>query len=373
MIRIVPAQADDDLAAAADLIRLYASTLAPHLGADGIAADADDLPGPYAPPNGAIFLARVAGEPAGIVALKRLEDGSCALKRMFVRQEYRGRGVTKALVRRLLATASRMGCRRVRLGTVEEMTAARRLYERMGFRPIPPYQSDPEDTLFYERVLPPRPRIKICCIMSEAEAGLALAAGADALGLVSHMPSGPGVIDEERIARIAVRVPEGVDSVLLTSLTEPGAIVAQHRRCGTTVIQLVDRLAPGAHEALRRALPDVRLWQVIHVTGDASVDEAMAAAPPVDALLLDSGNPSLAVKELGGTGRVHDWHVSRAIREQAGVPVYLAGGLDASNAAEALDRVEPFGLDVCSGVRTSGRLDPEKLEAFMLAAARLLP
>jgi phosphoribosylanthranilate isomerase len=84
--------------------------------------------------------------------------------------------------------------------------------------------------------------------------------------------------------------------------------------------------------------------------------------------LLDSGNPSLAVKELGGTGRVHDWKLSREIRDKASVPVYLAGGLNASNAAQAVREVQPFALDVCSGVRTGGALDAAKVQAFMRAA-----
>ena len=85
----------------------------------------------------------------------------------------------------------------------------------------------------------------------------------------------------------------------------------------------------------------------------------------VDALLLDSGNPSLAVKELGGTGRTHDWKLSRRIRDSVSIPVFLAGGLTPSNVADAVAAVEPFGLDVCSGVRSDGNLDPVKLRAFV--------
>jgi phosphoribosylanthranilate isomerase len=115
-------------------------------------------------------------------------------------------------------------------------------------------------------------------------------------------------------------------------------------------------------------MPGVALVQVIHVCGDDSIDKAVAVAPHVDALLLDSGNQDLAVKELGGTGRRHDWAISRRIREVSPKPIYLAGGLNAGNVAEAIDTVGPFGLDVCSGVRTKGRLDAEKLAAFVRAA-----
>lgn len=213
-----------------------------------------------------------------------------------------------------------------------------------------------------------RPRVKICCIMSEVEAEIAVAHGASALGLVAAMPSGPGVISDAEIARIARRVPPGVATVLLTSRRDPASIVAHHRATGTSVIQLVDTLATGSHEDLRAALPGIKLVQVIHVSGEASVDEALAAVPRVDALLLDSGRPDLAVKELGGTGRRHDWTLSRRIRELSPIPIYLAGGLCADNARRAILEVGAFGIDVCSGVRTDGQLDPAKLAAFMLAA-----
>lgn len=211
------------------------------------------------------------------------------------------------------------------------------------------------------------PRVKICCISSVAEARLAVRCGAAALGLVSAMPSGPGVIDEETIVQIAVRVPPPVATFLLTSLTDTDAIIAQQRRCRTSTIQLVDRLERGTHADLRTALPGIALVQVVHVTGDESFAEAVAVAPQVDAILLDSGNLSLAVKELGGTGRRHDWAISRRIREAVDVPIFLAGGLRTTNVGEAIEQVGPFALDLCSGVRTDGRLDEHKLTQFFMS------
>jgi phosphoribosylanthranilate isomerase len=203
--------------------------------------------------------------------------------------------------------------------------------------------------------------------MSPEEARLAVRHGAAALGLVSRMPSGPGVIEEARIAEIAERVPPPVGTFLLTCATEVEELVEQHRRMRTSTLQLVDSVPRERLRALRRALPGVRLVQVIHVTGPASVDEAVEVAEEVDALLLDSGNPALAVKELGGTGRVHDWALSRRIRERSPVPVFLAGGLRPENVAEAVRQVGPFGLDVCSGLRTNGALDEEKVARFFRA------
>lgn len=211
-------------------------------------------------------------------------------------------------------------------------------------------------------------RVKICCIASETEAREAIDAGADALGLVSAMPSGPGPIEESLIATIARAVETRAATVLLTSRQDARSIGAQLDRIRPTVVQLVDVMSEREYAALRVSHPTVALMQVIHVRDGNAVREAVEVAPFVNALLLDSGNPAAAVKELGGTGRVHDWTVSRAIRDAVRVPVFLAGGLRASNVADAIERVRPFGVDVCSGVRRAGRLDPEALRAFMRAA-----
>jgi phosphoribosylanthranilate isomerase len=211
------------------------------------------------------------------------------------------------------------------------------------------------------------PRVKICCISSVDEAWTAIRHGASALGLVSTMPSGPGVIDEELIAEIARHVPPGVASFLLTCARDADTVIDQQRRAGVNTVQLVDAVDPAEYGRMRRAMPGVALVQVIHVLGDESLEEARAVAPHVNAILLDSGNPNLAVKELGGTGRVHDWEVSRRIVDGVDVPVYLAGGLREENVGEAIRRVRPFGLDLCSSVRTDGALDAAKLDRFMAA------
>lgn len=210
-------------------------------------------------------------------------------------------------------------------------------------------------------------RVKICCIKDVEEAALAVSAGAHALGLVSHMPSGPGVIDEARIREIADGVPPGVSSFLLTSRTDPDEIYEQHRRCRTHVIQLCDRLATDDLRAVRARLPGVRLIQVLHVEGPESVAHAARVNGLVDGLLLDSGRPAARVRELGGTGRVHDWSVSARIVHQSAVPVYLAGGLNPHNVGEAIRAVRPFGVDLCTGIRRGGVLDPALLASFMEA------
>ena len=208
------------------------------------------------------------------------------------------------------------------------------------------------------------PIVKICCISSREEALQAIDAGASALGLVSKMPSGPGVISDESIAEIAAYVPPTISTFLLTSRQDADSIIEQHNGCRTSTIQLVDRVAVSDLVKLRSRLPGISLVQVRHVTGLESSEEACSIAPYVDALLLESGNQGSAVKELGGTGRVHDWTLSRQIRERCGKPLFLAGGLNSANVRAAMRAVNPFGLDLCGGVRTEGKLDTVKLRDF---------
>jgi len=215
------------------------------------------------------------------------------------------------------------------------------------------------------------PRIKICCIKSIDEAMTAIEFGASAIGLVARMPSGPGPIPDDLIREIAQSIPPPIATFLLTSETSVDRIIEHHRRTLTNTIQIVDMLSEGTHSQLKVALPSVRIVQVIHVIDGASVDLAIKLSEIVDALLLDSGNPNLEIKELGGTGRVHDWKLSRKIRDNSRCPVFLAGGLKPENVRQAIDEVQPFGIDVCSGVRADGKLDKHKLSDFFQNAFTL--
>lgn len=209
-----------------------------------------------------------------------------------------------------------------------------------------------------------RTRVKVCCMASPGEVRAAVAAGADALGFVGAMPSGPGPITDEQAHEAAAACPPGVTPFLLTSESEPEAIADHARRVGVRVVQIVRHLDPAVHLAVRRAEPFLRLVQVIHVEDEHALELARGYGHTADALLLDSGRPSLTVAELGGTGRTHDWEISRRIVHDSPLPVWLAGGLTAHNVFEAIEAVNPFGVDLCSGVRTAGRLDARKLAAF---------
>lgn len=206
--------------------------------------------------------------------------------------------------------------------------------------------------------------IKICCISSLDEAKFAINAGASALGLVSHMPSGPGIISDELIAEIAASVPKHIDTFLLTSETSAAKIIQHYLKVNTTTIQLVDALKQGSYTQIKAVLPHVKIVQVLHVLDDSAIDEAIKISNFVDLILLDSGNPNLATKELGGTGRIHNWEISKEIVKKVTIPVFLAGGLTPKNALQAIKEVNPYGLDLCSGVRTNGLLDIDKLAAF---------
>jgi phosphoribosylanthranilate isomerase len=209
-----------------------------------------------------------------------------------------------------------------------------------------------------------KPRIKICCISSIEEAMLAIRYGASALGLVSEMPSGPGVINENLIAEISSTVPLPIATFLLTSRQTAEEIIVQHLKTKTNTLQLVDHLPHNELKKLRERLPAIKIVQVIHVLDEKSIEESLNVQNYVDALLLDSGNPKLEVKELGGTGRTHNWEISRNIVGRVNIPVFLAGGLNPENVKEAIKVVQPYGLDICSGVRTNNQLDEEKLKLF---------
>jgi len=207
-------------------------------------------------------------------------------------------------------------------------------------------------------------KVKICCISSVVEANLAIKSGATELGLVGPMPSGPGVISEAQITEIVKNIPDSINTFFLTSEVSSHTIIEQHKRVNTSTIQIVDKLEIGSYADIRSAIPEVKLVQVIHVIDENNIAEAQMIAPEVDYILLDSGNPNKAIKELGGTGRTHNWEISREIVQSVSIPVFLAGGLNPDNVRQAIDMVQPYGLDLCSGVRVDNKLNHDKLNLF---------
>ena len=185
--------------------------------------------------------------------------------------------------------------------------------------------------------------------------------GADWLGLVGPMPSGPGILTLEEARAIAAGCVGRARPILLTSELRASAILRDAAFVGVDAVQVVQHIEPDEAAALASA--DITYVQVIHVEGPQALDLIEHYAPHCDSFLLDSGKPSR--NTLGGTGNTHDWSVSAEFMRRAGKPVFLAGGLNPHNVAEAIQQVRPDGVDICSGLRRDGRLDPELLNAFM--------
>ncbi|MEO1714017.1 MAG: phosphoribosylanthranilate isomerase [Bacteroidota bacterium] len=213
-------------------------------------------------------------------------------------------------------------------------------------------------------------KIKICCIQDVAEAEMAIDAGADALGLVGKMPAGPGPISDQQIHEIVNRLPTHIASFLLTSETTAGGIAVHQAFTNANTVQIVDYPEISEYKLLREHLKGVTIVQVVHMNHPQALEKIEAVSPWVDALLLDSGVFRDDLRQLGGTGKTHDWEKSRQVVANSSVPVWLAGGLNPENVEKALDQVRPQGVDICSGVRSGGRLDQEKLTDFVAAIRR---
>ena len=214
-------------------------------------------------------------------------------------------------------------------------------------------------------------QVKICCIQSPEEAETAVSFGAAAVGMVSEMPAGPGELPEAAIREIVDSVPSAVGTFLLTAATDADRLIEKAQTCGVNTLQLWDSLAPLDYLRLRAALPGVSIVQAIHIIDGSAVDEATVAARLADALVLDSSNPKVPFRWESQSGRTHDWEISREITDTVDCPVLLAGGLDPDNIEYAVRTVRPYGVDVCSGVRTADALDRRKVASFFEALRKI--
>jgi phosphoribosylanthranilate isomerase len=208
--------------------------------------------------------------------------------------------------------------------------------------------------------------IKICCIETEEDRARALQDGVTSLGFVAEGLTPPYLVSIPRAATLREGLPRRIEAVLLTAETCAETLVSQARDMDADAIQLCRPVSPQTLAHLRTALPGVRLIGVIHMGDPGGPDRAAAIAESVDIVLLDSG--SLQTSELGGTGRTHDWKESARVRDVVRGELWLAGGLRPDNVGAAITLVRPDGVDVCSGVRTNGRVDPAKVRAFVAAA-----
>lgn len=209
-------------------------------------------------------------------------------------------------------------------------------------------------------------KIKICCIQDADEARVAALQGADWFGLVGPMPSGAGVISLEQAKGIAAAYRGSARPILLTSAESAEAILAEADFVGVDAVQVVRHIP--AQESARLKTGDLYYVQVIHVGGPEALELIDIYAPHCDAFLLDSGRPSS--DEFGGTGQTHDWSISAEFVRRADKPVFLAGGLNSGNVGRAIRTVQPYGVDICSGLRPARRLDPALLSAFIEEVAK---
>ena len=195
----------------------------------------------------------------------------------------------------------------------------------------------------------------------------AIEAGVDAVGFVCAEPASIRTIKKIDAASIAATIPPPINSFVLNSETTASEIAEVVRLVKAHTVQVVSDIGPNESEELARLIPSTHRVQVIHIQSKGDLQLIDRYAPFVHAFLLNSGKSTGDGPISGGTGRVHDWSLSAQFVQQSPLPVFLAGGLSAENVGRAIRTVRPFGVDLCSGARSKGRLDPDKLTAFVQA------
>jgi phosphoribosylanthranilate isomerase len=203
------------------------------------------------------------------------------------------------------------------------------------------------------------------------EVQLAIRAGADAVGFVCATPTSVRTIDKQRVALITPLIPPPIESFLLTSELTASSIAKNVQLTGASTVQILSHISLTESKQLSELIPTIKRVQVIHVESEVTLELIDKYSPYVHSFLLDSGRPNLKTPEYGGTGRTQNWSISAEFVKKCPLPVYLAGGLTTENVSEAIRLVRPFGVDLCSGVRTNSRLDPGKLKAFIAEVRRM--
>jgi phosphoribosylanthranilate isomerase len=211
-------------------------------------------------------------------------------------------------------------------------------------------------------------KVQIAGVSSLDEALAAERAGADALGFTLRLPGGPhDGLTEKRARSIIAALPPFVSAVVITYVDDAREAVELCRFTGADTLQLHGDFDSGGLPMLRAALPHLKIIRALNVTGEEAVAAAVQVERRVDALILDTYDPVTGRK--GATGMVHDWTISGEIVARAGIPVILAGGLRPENVAEAIRVVQPWGVDVHTGVENEdGSRNLNKLRDFVAAA-----
>ena len=213
--------------------------------------------------------------------------------------------------------------------------------------------------------------VKICGIRRQADALLAAELGADAIGLlVGQKHNSPDFVSATVARDIFRALPPSVDAVLVTHVEDVDELERLLQESEITTVQLHSEIAPSSVERLRHRLPHPKIFKSVNIISADSVAYPETFEQLVDGFVLDSIN--VATGQVGGTGKTHDWSVSREIvMRYPDVPIILAGGLNSENVRSAIERVRPFGVDVNSGTKAAdGFKDPRKMEAFINQAKR---
>lgn len=204
-----------------------------------------------------------------------------------------------------------------------------------------------------------RTRVKICGLRTHADLEIAIEAGADAVGVISNVPvDSPRAVPIETARELVTETPPFVTSVLVTMPTDADAALDLIETVSPDAVQLHGPLATDAVARIATSHP------VISAIDVDETDEIEASADVVDAIILDSTDEHGA----GGTGRTTDWERARAHVAALDVPVVLAGGLTPDNVASAIAHVEPYAVDVASGVEGDDGKDAAAVNRFIAQA-----
>lgn len=209
-------------------------------------------------------------------------------------------------------------------------------------------------------------KVKICGITTLEDAIVAARAGAGMLGFHVELKRGRNPLTPEAVASIVTKLPANVSGVLVTSIVEPERLVELAKTTGVSALQLYGDMSPNGIRAVKAALPYIVIWKVMDAGAIGVAQRVQEYEGAADIIVLDSAGKGGA---LGGTGATHDWNISRKIVESTTLPIILAGGLTPENVAEAIRTVQPYGVDVNSGVSNAdGSKNIEKVQAFVTAA-----
>ena len=211
-------------------------------------------------------------------------------------------------------------------------------------------------------------RTKICGITREEDLTVAMDAGADAIGFLVGVPSSPRNLTLERAETLLDQVPIFIDSIVVTAPKSIEWLVEIYERLKPSGIQIHGKEELDS-SIIHEKIEDVNLIKTVYVTEDALNETVIKDLKTFDAVLLDSFSQG----QYGGTGKVHDWILSRQIKEAVSpIPVILAGGLNPENVKEAILAVEPYAVDVASGVEANpGIKDQSKVRAFVENAKQI--